>query len=109
MEQTYIFNHRKMGIYIPLNKKIDYIETDTITIVLSNYFNHSIIEPDIVDVEVIDNKISLKRKDLYQIGDIVNIEDKFIPIGATFDIEYETDTKVIEIKNANLQNILIFN
>lgn len=108
-EKTYIFNHRKMGIYIPLNKDVDYIQTETITIVLSNHFNHSIIEPDIVDVEVVDNKISLKRTDLYQIGDIVNIEDRFIPIGATFNIEYETDSKVIEIKNTNLQNILIFN
>ena len=88
-ERTYIFNHRKMGIYIPLDREIDYVETEKISIILSNHFNRSIIEPDIVEVEVIDNKILLDRKDLYQIGDIVNIEDRFITVGATFDIEYE--------------------
>lgn len=108
-ERTYIFNHRKMGIYIPLDRNIDYIETESITIVLSNRFNRSIIEPDIVDVEVVDNKIQLDRKDLYQIGDIVNIEDSFVTIGATFDIDYETDSKVVSVKNTNLQNILFFN
>ena len=108
-ERTYIFNHRKMGIYIPLDRDIDYIETETITIVLSNRFNQSIIEPDIVEVGVADNKISLNRKDLYQIGDIVNIEDSFVTIGATFDIDYETNNKIVQVKNTNLQNILIFN
>lgn len=107
-ERTYIFNHRKMGIYIPLNRDVDYVETETVTIVLSNRFNQSIIEPDIVDVEVVDNKIQLDRKDLYQIGDIVNIEDRFVTVGATFDIEYETESKVVEVKNTNLQNILMF-
>lgn len=108
-ERTYIFNHRKMGIYIPLDRDIDYVETEKISIILSNHFNRSIVEPDIVEVEVIDNKISLDRKDLYQIGDIVNIEDSFVTIGATFDIEYETNNKIIQLKNTNLQNILFFN
>ena len=107
-ERTYIFNHRKMGIYIPLDRDIDYIETETITIVLSNRFNQSIIEPDIVEDEVVDNKISLDRKDLYQIGDIVNIEDSFVTVGATFDIDYETNNKIVRVKNTNLQNLLIF-
>lgn len=107
-ERTYIFNHRKMGIYIPLDRDIDYVETETITIILSNRFNSSIIEPDIVEVEIIDNKISLDQKDLYQIGDIVNIEDSFVTVGATFDIDYETNNKVVRIKNTNLQNLLIF-
>ena len=97
-----------MGIYIPLNKDVDYVETETVTIVLSNHFNRSIIEPDVVDVEIVDNHISLKQKDLYQIGDIVNIEDSFVTIGATFDIEYETESKIVSVKNTNLQNILIF-
>lgn len=108
-ERTYIFNHRKMGIYIPLDRDIDYVDTEKISIILSNRFNQSIIEPDVVEVEVVDNKISLKRKDLYQIGDIVNIEDSFVTVGATFDIEYETESKVVQLKNTNLQNILIFN
>ena len=107
-ERTYIFNHRKLGIYIPLDRDIDYVETEKISIVLSNRFNQSIIEPDIVDIEVVDNKISLERKDLYQIGDIVNIEDRFITVGASFDIEYETNNKAVRIKNTNLQNLLIF-
>ena len=71
-------------------------------------FNQSIIEPDIVEVDVVDNKIQLDRKDLYQIGDIVNIEDSFVTIGATFDIEHKTDSKSVGVKNTNLQNILIF-
>lgn len=107
-ERTYIFNHRKMGIYIPLDKEIDYVETETISIVLSNHFNKSIVESDIVEVGVADNKISLDRKDLYQIGDIVNIEDSFVTVGATFDIDYETNNKIVQVKNTNLQNLLIF-
>tara|TARA_B100001093_G_scaffold139837_1_gene132416 strand:- start:509 stop:1555 length:1047 start_codon:yes stop_codon:yes gene_type:complete len=107
-ERTYIFNHRKMGIYIPLDRDVDYVETETVNIVLSNRFNRSIIEPDIVEVDVVDNKISLDQKNLYQIGDIVNIEDSFITVGATFDIEYETESKVVRVKNTNLQNLLIF-
>ena len=107
-ERTYIFNHRKMGIYIPLDRDVDYVETETVNIVLSNHFNRSIIDPDIVDVEVADNKISLDQKDLYQIGDIVNIEDSFVTVGATFDIDYETESKVVRVKNTNLQNLLIF-
>ena len=108
-ERTYIFNHRKMGIYIPLDRDVDYVKTEKISIVLSNRFNRSIIEPDIVEVDVVDNKISFDRNDLYQIGDIVNIEDSFVTIGATFDIEYETNNKVVQVKNTNLQNLLIFN
>ena len=108
-ERTYIFNHRKMGIYIPLDREVDYVDTETITIVLSNRFNQSIVEPDIVEVGVADNKILLDRKDLYQIGDIVNIEDSFVTVGATFDIKYETESKIVRVKNTNLQNLLIFN
>ena len=108
-ERTYIFNHRKMGIYIPLDRDIDYVETETITIILSNRFNSSIIEPDIIEIDVDDNKISLDQKDLYHIGDIVNIEDKYIGIGATFDIEYKTELEKVQVKNTNLQNLLIFN
>ena len=107
-ERTYIFNHRKMGIYIPLDRDVDYVETEKISIVLSNRFNRSIIEPDIVEVDVVNNKISLDRNDLYQIGDIVNIEDSFVTVGATFDIEYETNNKIVQVKNTNLQNLLIF-
>ncbi len=97
-----------MGIYIPLDREVDYVETETITIVLSNRFNRSIVEPDIVEVGVADNKILLDRKDLYQIGDIVNIEDSFVTVGATFDIEYESNNNVVRVKNTNLQNLLIF-